>query len=123
MNVHVRGPAKNGGVPHDAGFLAALFFVSFFWANKRKKKGVLDAIARVMSPQKKYFTFPFHPIQPTVMKKFPIAIFAILTALHSFSQTNDINVIPIPVSVQPVKGNFTLTKTSFIEVKTNDADA
>jgi hypothetical protein len=38
MTVHVRWPAKNSGVPHDAGFLAALFFVSFFWASKRKKE-------------------------------------------------------------------------------------
>jgi hypothetical protein len=38
MTVHVRWPAKNSGVPHNAGFLAALFFVSFFWASKRKKR-------------------------------------------------------------------------------------
>jgi len=34
---HVRGLAKNSGVPHNAGFLAVLFFVSFFWTSKRKK--------------------------------------------------------------------------------------
>jgi len=40
MTVHVRWSAKNSGVPHNAGFLAALFFVSFFWASKRKKKKI-----------------------------------------------------------------------------------
>src|SRR5678816_896711 len=57
------------------------------------------------------------------MKKILIAILAIVIATRSFGQSSDINVIPIPVSVQSAKGNFVLTKTSFIELKTNDTDA
>src|SRR5262245_49939551 len=59
------------------------------------------------------------------MKKLPTAVIAILIATSSFGQTNEsaLSVIPIPVSVQTAKGNFVLTKTSFIELKTTDADA
>src|SRR6478672_963482 len=57
------------------------------------------------------------------MKKTSMALVAISIAVTSFSQSNEINVIPIPVSVQSRKGNFALAKTSSIELNTNDADA
>ncbi len=59
------------------------------------------------------------------MKKIPITVLAILIVICSFGQTNEatIPVIPIPVSVQGGKGNFVLTKSAVIELKTNDADA
>jgi len=57
------------------------------------------------------------------MKKTSMALLAISIALPSFSQSNEINVIPIPVSVQSAKGNFAIAKTASIELKTNDADA
>jgi hexosaminidase len=57
------------------------------------------------------------------MKKTSMALLAISIAVASFSQSNDINVIPIPVSVQSGAGNFLLSKTAVIAVRTNDADA
>ena len=59
------------------------------------------------------------------MRKIPIAVLTILNIVYSFGQKagHTISVIPIPVSVQTGKGNFALAKTSFIELKTNDADA
>ena len=59
------------------------------------------------------------------MKKITIAVVAILIGNCTFGQTSNrlIPVIPIPVSVQSGPGNFMLTKTAFIELNTNDADA
>jgi hexosaminidase len=59
------------------------------------------------------------------MKKIPIAVLVILIAICSFGQTNEstIPVIPIPVSVQSGKGNFVLTRSAAIILKTSDADA
>ena len=59
------------------------------------------------------------------MKKIPIAVLAILTAVLSFGQKagRPLSVIPIPVSVQGGNGNFTLTKSAAIETRTNNADA
>ena len=59
------------------------------------------------------------------MKKIPIAVLAILIVVCLFGQSNEgtIPVIPIPASIQSGKGNFVLTKTAVIVLKTNDADA
>ncbi len=59
------------------------------------------------------------------MKKILIAVIAILNVVSSSGQKGgySIPVIPIPVSVQSGAGNFTLTKTAAIEIRTNDANA
>jgi len=59
------------------------------------------------------------------MKKIPIAVLAILTAVILFGQKagRPLSVIPIPVSVQSENGNFTLSKSAAIETRTNNADA
>src|SRR5690349_2679718 len=58
------------------------------------------------------------------MKKFSIIILAILNVVTSFGQKagRTMAVIPIPDSVQMGNGNFVLTKTASIQLKSNDAD-
>jgi len=59
------------------------------------------------------------------MKKVTIATLFILVFVHVYSQDNKntVSLIPIPASMQMGKGNFKLTKTSLIELTTNDIDA
>ena len=59
------------------------------------------------------------------MKKVTIATWFVLTFIHVFSQGNEstVSVIPIPVSMQALKGNFIIKKTSVIELISTDTDA
>ena len=69
--------------------------------------------------------FTNHTVNLLVMKKILIAVLAIVSAVTSVGQKagQAISVIPIPVSVQSGAGNFKLTKTASITLRTNDADA
>ncbi|MDP9230670.1 MAG: family 20 glycosylhydrolase [Bacteroidota bacterium] len=59
------------------------------------------------------------------MKPFIITAVFLTVIVTAFCQnnTNSIALIPLPVSIQPGKGSFTITNSTFINLVTTDADA
>ncbi len=58
------------------------------------------------------------------MKRFTIAVLLITSFLNGYCQPQrTVSIIPVPVSMEMGKGNFTLSSASVIEVSATDADA
>ena len=59
------------------------------------------------------------------MKRFTITVFLITILLYGYSQQPErpVSIVPVPVSMEMGKGNFTLSAASVIEVSTTDGDA
>ncbi len=58
------------------------------------------------------------------MKRLTIAVFFITTFFNGYCQAQrSVSIVPIPVSMEMAKGNFTLNSSSVIEVSSANADA